>query len=227
METLSEGFASAAGAPAALGLLLTALIIFLTSDWRLALTALLVQYILAGLTLTRFIMTEIAILKILIGVLAVFILYLTARYVQETRGDRPEEQSESRLRGLRVSWSGGPLGLPVRVLVALLIALGLILGVTNSELVLVSFDITVMAFWLAAMGVVGLVVSSDPMRVAPAVLTILTGFDLIYSNLEPSLAVVGFFGALILLAALAFSYLAIVQATNQPADEPIEEQGQT
>lgn len=226
METFSEGFASAAGAPAAIGLLLTALIIFLTSDWRLALTALLVQYVLAGLTLTRFIMPEVAILKILIGVLAVFILYLTARYVQETRPAPVEEQTGSRLRGLRVSWSGGPLGLPVRALVALLTALALVLAVTRSELVLVSIDITLLAFWLGAMGVVGLVISRDPLRVSPAVLTILTGFDLIYANLEPSLAMVGFFGALILLAALAFSYLAIVEASNFIPEEPTEERGQ-
>jgi hypothetical protein len=114
----------------------------------------------------------------------------------------------------------------VRALVALLTALALVLAVTRSELVLVSIDITLLAFWLGAMGVVGLVISRDPLRVSPAVLTILTGFDLIYANLEPSLAMVGFFGALILLAALAFSYLATVEASNLIPEEPTEERGQ-
>jgi hypothetical protein len=69
--------------------------------------------------------------------------------------------------------------------------------------------------WLAAMGVIGLVISGDPLRVAPAVLTILTAFDLVYSGLEPSLAVVGFVAAITLMAALAFGYLITVQGLSE------------
>ena len=61
----------------------------------------------------------------------------------------------------------------------------------------------------------GLVVSSEPMREAPAVLTILAGFDLVYGGLELRLAVVGFWSALTILAALAFSYLALVQGLSR------------
>jgi hypothetical protein len=62
------------------------------------------------------------------------------------------------------------------------------------------------------MGLVGLVLSGDPLRVTPALLTILAGFDLVYASLESSPAVIGFWGALTLLTVLAFAYLATVQA---------------
>ncbi|HSR34223.1 MAG TPA: hypothetical protein VLY63_26960, partial [Anaerolineae bacterium] len=41
----------------------------------------------------------------------------------------------------------------------------------------------------------------------------------IYSGVEPNLAVVGLWGALVLLSALAFSYLAIVQGLGMRREE--------
>jgi hypothetical protein len=88
----------------------------------------------------------------------------------------------------------------------------------------VSPDMVFAAVWLGSMGVAGLVLSGDPLRVAPAVLTILTGFDLIYAGLEPSLAIVGLLGALTLLAAMSFSYLAMIRALRSaPAGASNEE----
>jgi hypothetical protein len=237
MEAFSDLFAFLAGVPAVAGLILTGLAIFLTSDWRLALTALLVQYILVGLALTRSIQAEVAIVKILAGVLVVFILYLTGRRIQEA-GERPQAERETpRFLGLPVGWTAGPLGLPLRLLTGLLVTLALIRlfndpGLSPSTLPIlfevgglgISPDIAFVACWLGSMGMVGLILSGDPLRVAPALFTILAGFDLVYAGLEPSLAIVGFFGALTLLAALAFSYLATVQGLGaSPAGVDEEE----
>ena len=67
---------------------------------------------------------------------------------------------------------------------------------------------------------------SGPRPEEHAVCEVLAGFDLVYAGLEPNLAVVGFFGALTLLAALAFSYLAGIQilsgslaGTDEEADD--------
>lgn len=231
MEAFSDLFAFAAGVPAVVGLILTGLAIILGSDWRLLMTALLVQYVLAGLVLTRFIQAEVAIVKILTGVLVVFILYLTARRTQEIEAPRPDEERGSRLLGLQVGWAAGPLSLPLRLLATLLVALALVRLFDDPGLSLatwpalseVSPDIVFIAFWLGGMGMVGLVLTDDPLRVAPALLTILVGFDLIYANLEPSLAVVGFFGALLLLAAVSFSHLAIIRALDSSSPQLEEE----
>lgn len=69
--------------------------------------------------------------------------------------------------------------------------------------------------------------SGDPIRVATAILTILAGFDLVYAPLEPSLALVGLWSTMTLVAALAFSYLIVVHnagagqsASNEEGDRP-------
>ena len=220
MEAIPETFALIAGLPAIIGLLLTAAAVFLTSDWRLSLTALLVQYVLVGLTLTRFVEAEVAIVKILVGVLAVSILYLSARRIQDL-GEGQETGSDGlQFFGLHLGWRTGPLGLPLRILVLTMVALAAIhffdayrslLPILDSEGSTVLPDIAFVSMWLAAMGLMGLVISGEPLRVAVAVLTILTAFDLVYACVEPSLAIVGFVAALTLMAALAFAYLVTVQ----------------
>jgi hypothetical protein len=211
MEALSEILAHMTGAPAVIGLVLTALIVFLTSDWRLSLTALLVQYILIGMVLTSSIRVEVAIVKTLVGVLAVSILYLTARHIQERKGSLGAELGGRRFLGIQLGWAAGPLGLPLRLLTILLVVVAVVRAFNNYQLPLVPADTAFVAVWLGAMGMVGLILSSDALRVAPALLTILGGFDLVYSGLEPSLAVVGLWSTLILSTALAFAYLATVQ----------------
>jgi len=226
METFTEAFTLLAGGPAMFGLILTALTMFLTSDWRLSLTALLVQYILVGLSLTRSVQGEVAIVKILAGVLAVFILYLTARRIQEEKGALPAKRRGSRFLGLTVAWRGGPLGLPLRLLAVVLVALALVRLFGSYDFPPVPADFAFAAFWMGGMGMLGLVLSGEPMRVAPAVLTILAGFDLVYAGLEPSLALVGLWSAVTLLAALTLSYLAIAHDSAESPDLPGEEEGE-
>lgn len=220
MEAFEDILTFIAGVPAVVGLILAAVAIVVTSDWRLSLTALLAEYVLLGLALTRFIQAEVAIVRILLGALVVPILYLTARQVQDHRDRQGEGEQGPRFLGLPMSWAAGPLGLPLRLLVVLLTALALIRFFPNYTGLLpvlavgqagVSPAIVFVAFWLVAMGLVGILLSSDALRVAPAVLTILCGFDLVYAGLEGNLAIAGFFAALTLLAALAFAYLAAVQ----------------
>jgi hypothetical protein len=214
MEAFSDLFAFLAGVPAMAGLVLTALIMFLTSDWRLSLTALLVQYVFVGLALTRFIQAEVALVKILVGVLAVSILYLTARRVQEEAGSQQTVETSSRLLGLSIRWGAGPLGLPLRLLTVVLLTLGLVRLFTGYRFPLAPADISFVVFWMGGLGIMGLALSGDPLRVATAMQTILAGFDLVFAALEPSLTIAGFWGALTLMAALAFSYLAMAHALN-------------
>ncbi len=226
MDALFDVLAFIVGIPAVTGLVLAATTIFLTSDWRLSLTGLLVQYLLLGLTLTRFIQPEVAIAKILAGILTVSILYLTARHLQDVKGQPAVEREGSYFLGLHIGWGAGPLGLPLRLLVVLLVTLAVtrLFGFYHSPLL--PADIAFVALWLGGMGMAGLVIGDEPLRVAPAILTLLAGFDLVYTSLEPSLAVSGFLGALTLLAALAFSYLATVHGLGASPVEPDEEMGQ-
>lgn len=220
MDVFTNVLVFMAGVPAIVGLVLTAVAVFLTSDWRLSLTSLLVQYLLVGLVLTRFIQAEVAIVKILVGVMVVLMLYLSVRRVQAVGPFQELEQQRVRLLGLRVAWGRGPLGLPLRLLVAFLVAVAVIrfsgeyytlLPTPDGGNPTISPDVALAAFWLGCMGLVGLILSGEPDRVAPAVFTTLAGFELIYAGLETNLAIVGFWEAFILLAALALSYLIVVR----------------
>jgi hypothetical protein len=227
METIGNAFAFLAGLPATVGLFVTALTIFLSADWRLSLTALLVQYVLVGLALTRFIQTEVALVKILVGLITVLMLYLTASRLQQARLLRELDRGGAPTFGLRHGWDAGPLGLPLRLFAVMLVGLMLIRLYGAYQPPMVSADVALVAFWLGGMGIVGLVLSGDPLRVASSLLTVLAGFDLAYAGLEPSLALAGLFGALVLLTALAFCYLAVahdlgvgdVQANEEVAEQ--------
>ena len=195
------------------GLVLTSVAIFLTSDWRLSLTGLLVQYVLIGIALTRFVQVEMAVVKILVGVLVVPILYLSARQIQEVKDS---QERGTRLLGLQVGWGSGPLSLPLRLLALFLVTLAvirffdeyrLLLPVLPGENPTIPPDVAFVTLWMGGLGLIGLVLSEKPLRVAPAIFTLLAAFDLVYAGLEPGLAVVGVLGALTLLSALAFSYL--------------------
>jgi hypothetical protein len=223
MQALADILAFLAGTPAVVGPVVAALIIFLTSSWRLSLIALLVQYVFVGLTLTQTIRPEVAFVKILVGILVVLILYLTARQIQEGTHPGEVEESDFRVLGLDVGWMSGPLGLPLRILSVFLVILALVRLFDSYQLTQVPIEAALVASWLGALGLLGLVLGGKPLRVAASFLTILAGFDWVYSTLEQSMAIVGFFSAFTLLASLAFSYLAAVHglAVSQTgAEEP-------
>lgn len=210
MAAFSDLIAFLSGAPALVGLLLAALVIFLTASWRLTLLALGAQYVLAGLVLSRTGRLEVALLKALVGALAVVILYLSARRHPVNRAAEAEEDSASPRPTLRPGWLQGSLGLPLRLLAALLAILAAVRVFSHYQLAIAPLDVALIAFWLGALGLLGLVLSGDPLRQAAAVLTILAGFDVVYSSLERSLAMVGLLSAFYLTVALAYAYLTTV-----------------
>jgi hypothetical protein len=225
MDALSDLLGFVAGVPAIVGLVLATMLIFLTSNWRLALTALLIQYLLVAAVLSRSIEAELVIVKILTGILAVAILYMSAQSAEDAPGLASRKDAGTfQFLGLRLGWSTGPLGLPVRIFVALAISLtifrfydqfGALLPVLGSEAPAITPDVVLVVFLLVATGLVGLVIGAEPLRVAPALLTILSGFDLAYTHLDSRLPVVGAYGAVILLVSLAFSYLILGRGNGE------------
>jgi hypothetical protein len=223
MDTISDILSFMAGLPSLIGLILAAAIIFLAADWRLSLAALLVQYILVGMALSPSLAQEVVIVKILTGVLAVVILYLSARVIPQAPGPEVAGGTRHFLR-LHIDWAAGPLGLPLRFLAVLLAGLAVLRLFQSYQPTLVPTHLALAACWMAGMGLLGLILSGDPLRVAPAVLTILSGFGLAYAGLDQTLAVTGFFGILTLLAALAFSYLILAPAPGSSQASPGKEE---
>ncbi len=194
-----------------LGLIVTAGTILVTRDWRLLILALLLQYILVGLILSRLVRPDIAVLKIMIGAFICPILFLSARQVAvNTPIMSPVIQQE---RGNRAA-----TGWVFRLLTALIVLLA---TVTVSEMFALPGlppTLVITVYWLALVGLTTLIITKDPLKTGIGLLTILTGFDLLYTTLEHSLLITGLWGAVNLLLALAISYLIIANGAN-PEEE--------
>jgi hypothetical protein len=185
--------------PAIVGLVITASLIVILRDWRFSLAALSVQYVLAGLLLTRLIRPQVAVIKVLIGALVCVILYLTARLV-DARG------KESVRAGTSLP------DFAFRLLAALFVGLAVYSLSRRYPLPEVPSDVGFACYWLASQGLLVLMLTDEPLKAGMGLLTLITGFELFYSVLERSLSVAGFLGIVNFLIALAIAYLAAARA---------------
>jgi uncharacterized MnhB-related membrane protein len=205
MPTLSEVIAKLSfltAGPAVAGLVVTASLIIVLRDWRVSLAALLAQYLLVGFLLTRLITPEVATVKTLIGALLCPILYLTARRVRRGR-QRKDEVSTS-----PIVWEVFPVGLPFRLLSVILTGLVTASLLNSYPLPEVPGDIGFASYWLALIGLLAMILTTDPLKAGLGLLTFMAGFELFYAALESSLSVVGLLGIVNLFMALAIAYLA-------------------
>jgi hypothetical protein len=196
---------------ALLGLFLTAGLILVGRDWRLLILALLAQYILAGLILSRLVRPDIAILKVMIGAFICPILFLSARQVS-FNPSLVSLLSKERRRSTPAT------GFVFRLLTTLLIVLVTIILSDTFTLPDLSLSLTIAVYWLILAGLTILVLTEDPMKAGHGLLTILVGFDLLYTTLERSLLITGLWGAVNLLIALALSYLIVAKGAT-PEEE--------
>ncbi len=201
---------------AVLGLFLTGGLIVLMRDWRASLLALLAQYVLAGLILSRLVLPEIALIKVLVGALICPMLYLAARQAG-WRTDRVTRHisNDNRERGQDVF----PAGRAFRLLAMTLMAL---LAVTLSRtypLPHIPPAVGLGSYWLILIGLLILMLTEEPLKAGQGLLTIIIGFELLYTTIERSLAMVWLWGAINLLLALAIAYLAVVRDDGSPESD--------
>jgi hypothetical protein len=192
--------------------LITGSTLVLIRDWRASVGALLFQYLTMGFVLARLVRPEIAFVKVLVGLFICLMLYISAR--QASWRHRLTFASH----GLRAVWGTRtiagrvfPPGRAFRLMVLLLIAVTAIsLAQTYPISNLVS-TVSIAVYWLILIGLILLVLTEDPLKIGQGLLTAITGFELWYTTLEGSLLVVGLWGVVNLLLALAVGYLAAVR----------------
>jgi hypothetical protein len=212
-----------------LGLFITASIILISRDWRTLIIALLVQYILAGLIMSRLVRPDIATLKVMIGAFICPILFLSARQVSirasfftpPTQGDETWWRSfslRSLLRGQKLRQQPPATAFFFRVVVTALVMM-VALTLSNSlTLPGLSPTLTTAVYWLVLAGLVTLTLTEQPIRVGHGLFTIFIGFDLYYTTLERSLLMTGLWGTVNLLLALVIGYLTIIRSAG-PEEE--------
>ena len=97
------------------------------------------------------------------------------------------------------------------LLAGILVAVAAYTAALRIPLPVVPADISLACYLLAGLGLLLVGLSETPMQVGMGLLTFLSGFDLFYVALEPSLAVAGLLGALSFVLALVTAFLRVAQ----------------
>lgn len=205
---LVERVSFLAAMPAVAGLLITAGILVISRDWRLDVIAFTVQYFFVVLLLTRLIRLEVAAVKGLVGWLICMVFYLTERRAGALQQDEVGQEEAPAKRRRRWVLSARA---SFHLLAGILVAVAAYTAALRIPLPEVPNDISLACYLLAGMGLLLIGLSEEPMQVGLGLLTFLSGFDLFYVALEPSLAVAGLLGGASFLIALAVAYLRTAQ----------------
>jgi len=211
MPTLADFWARVsflAAMPAVAGIFITASILVVAREWRLNVIALTVQYFFIVLLMTRMIRLEVAAVKGLIGWLICMVFYLTERRASEIEQPSTTKSAEGEQRLTRWMMSART---SFYLLAGILIAVAAYTAALRIPLPQVPPDITLACYQMVGLGLLLIGLSETPLQVGFGLLTFLSGFDLFYVALEPSLAVAGLLGAVSFLIALSTAYLRAAQ----------------
>ena len=222
MPDLLKTLSSIPGTAVLIGLLVAAALLVVLVNWRLLIVALGAQYILIGLMLTRVVPIELAAVKALVGVMICPVLYITARRVHW--GQSEDDQDVPPRPRTRLDWLIAP-GLPVRAIVAgLALALSVSLatrsplGITGDQVL--SLDLTIGTYCVMLLGLMNAALAENPLKVGLGLLSIIAGFELFFTAIEPTLTIVGLLGLVNLILALAISYLTTAWAARRGEARP-------
>jgi hypothetical protein len=207
--------------PTFVALVITASVITIVRDWRFALWALLAQYVLLGILHLRMLPPELALIKVLVGVLVCPMIYWAARWVESEREHlaqverREIAQSAGEVPLPPLPWPMRPTNWLFRLLSILLLSLVLYSLSISLPLPFLAdagaADMGPVCIWLALIGVFILVLTSEPLPGGMGLLTLISGFELFFDALSPGLVGIGVLAAIHLLTGLALSYLILVR----------------
>lgn len=193
-----------------------ALFVLLIWDWRLALLALMGQYLIGGFLFVDVLDPRLAIIKVLVGLFACLMFYMTGRQINW--GRLPVDILPSEIEAWQVE-KQRPLGpfmvpsnLPLRAFL-ITVALGILWRVSHDPAYqlpglagpLAHLNIAVYA--LLGIGFLGMALTTHPLKAGMGLLTFLMGFELFYSVLEQSVAMLTLFAVVNLALSLAVAYL--------------------
>ncbi|MBI4769374.1 MAG: hypothetical protein HY784_02900 [Chloroflexi bacterium] len=195
--------------PALVGLLITAALLVVTTDWRLGFGALAAQYGLAVVLVAQIVVWQVAAVKVLVGLLVICILVVTGREVNFGRKASPTAP-EAGGASPRFEF---PTNFPFRALAAAMMVVAAWSTASQPDFAWpgLPLGLNIASYLLVALGLLNLGLTEEPMNAGMGLLTLLTGFEMLYAAVEPSLAIVALLAAVDFGVALAVSYLALLR----------------
>lgn len=209
-------FAFLRGYPAALLILVTAVIIILSWDWRVSLAALAVQYFAISLMYTEIVLPQLALVKLLVGWFVCLILYITARQVHwgGVPDDlTPEEAAQyHHIEFVQLGPARVPKSFPIRTILVAVVLLIIFWWsqrpIEGIPVLADAPDYLILAInTLVGMGLLGLASTTEPLKAGMGLLMFLAGFELFYAGLEQAPLTFVLLAAVNLVIALVISYL--------------------
>lgn len=175
----------------------TSTTILITRDWRVSLGALAAQYLAAFWLVTRHLPFAMGSAKLITGWMVVAALGMTRLGISTAEDDKNE--------------SFWPRGQWFRLILICIVALVTAGATARIETAIPGLGLPVIAgsLLLIGAGVIHLGVTSDILRVILGLLTVLTGFEILYGAVEGSILVTGFLAITNLGLGIVGSYLLI------------------
>ncbi len=203
------GVPTIASAAILVAIVITAALIVLVADWRAALLALAIQYLLLGFFLANLVPPAIALVRIISGGLAVAIIFISMqtragqdRLLFPRREEAPPESVASRSRPVFV------IGFPFRLIAVAFVIVTMVGLVSTNTFLGLPPNVFFAAVWLAACGLLTATLSREALRLGLGILVFTGGFGVLEIALEGSLLLYGLFNISDLLIALVVAHLA-------------------
>ncbi len=211
------------------GLLVAASLLVVMPSWRVRLAALAVQYVCVAALLTQIVIWQVVVTRLIVGAGIVGILVLTGR---ELTGVFPWQRRAAPLGdgAAAAATPSTPLATLTRLwktqfsadfpfrAVAVAMAIVAAASLAGQPTVLLpglSPGLKMAGYLLCGLGLFSLGLSEEPLRAGLSLLTLLSGFQLLYVAVETSLAIVALLAVVDFAVALAVSYLALVNISRR------------
>lgn len=200
-----------AATPLLMGLVATALVMSVIRNWRITLPAMIVQYAIVGIMLARVTQPAVALITPLAGILIALSLSIAAQRADNQRATRGESVAIERVR--HVAWRSVPAQVMLRS-VAVTLALTAAFGAAlNFPLPGNARELGMGAYVLLACGALTAATAPEALNCGIGLLMMISGIDMGYTPLEPSLSVGILLGLMNLLVGVAVAYLTLADAT--------------
>ncbi|MBN2116979.1 MAG: hypothetical protein JW730_10425 [Anaerolineales bacterium] len=186
--------------------LITSIGLLLTRDWRWSISLLALQYLAMFVLVLQHWPLGMASVKVVAGWMSAVILGMTRS------GLSPTESAEE---------DSLPRGRPFRLFAAGIVALIVIVVTPGVDTIMADagFAVTAASLLLIGMGLLHLGITAQVLRVTLGLMTVLAGFEILYSAVEGSVLVAALLAVINLGLALVGSYLLI--ASNSEETESI------
>ena len=207
---LFDQLSRAAVAPLMILLAVSAVMVALVRNWRIALPVMVLQYLAVGILLARVIEPSVALIKPLAGAIVCFALSIAAQRADALRAERGESIARERLA--QPNWHRLPAQLLLRAIVAILVLTAAFGAAIRFPLPASARELGLGAYILIGFGLLVAATAHESLNVGLGLLMLLSGFELAYTPLEPSIGVSVLLGLTTLLVGAALSYLTLADA---------------